>query len=112
SNNVLLSPDGTLLYVTNNTSGQVSAAFFDAATGTVSAGCTSAALRGFDSAFSFLATPVTQLPSGTGSVLYVAEFGQPSSIGVIKVAVSGGTCTLKEVAGSPVPDSSYSLLSI
>lgn len=112
SNNVLLSPDGTLLYVTNNTSGQVSAQFFDTATGVVSGGCISSALRGFDSTFSFLATPATQLPSGTGAVLYVAESGQPSAIGIIDVSSSGGKCTLKEAAGSPVSDPSNSLLSI
>ncbi|MFZ0479172.1 MAG: hypothetical protein WAL71_08480 [Terriglobales bacterium] len=112
SNNVLLSPDGTLLYVSNNTSGQVSAAFFDAATGTVSGSCTSAELRGFDSTFSFLATLATPAPTGTGSELYVAEFGQPSAIGIIQVGSSSGHCTLTEAAGSPVSAPSNGLLSI
>jgi Lactonase, 7-bladed beta-propeller len=113
SNNVLLSPDGTLLYVTNNTSGQVSAAFFDAATGVVSGGCISAELNGFDSSFSFLSAPVAQLSTGTGSVLYLAEFGQPSSIAIVNVSASGGQCTLTEAASSPVSDpNSESLLSI
>jgi hypothetical protein len=113
SNNVLLSPDGTLLYITNNSSGQVTAAFFDATTGTVSGGCVSAQLTGFDDSFSFLASPVTQLTTGTGSVLYLAEFGSPSQIGIINVASSGGACTLTESASSPVTDpNSQSLLSI
>jgi len=111
SNNVRLSPDGTLLYITNNSSGQVTAAFFNASTGTVSGGCVSAQLNGFDDTFSFLSSPVTQLPAGTGSVLYLAEFG--SSIAIINVASSGGTCTLTEAASSPVSDpNSASLLSI
>ncbi|MFZ3263055.1 MAG: beta-propeller fold lactonase family protein [Terriglobales bacterium] len=113
SNNVLLSPDGTLLYIVNNTSGQVSAAFFDTATGVVSGSCISAQLSGFDNTFSFPATLATQLPTGTGSVLYVAEFGQPSAIGVLTVSVSNGQCTLTETAASPVSEpNSQALLSI
>lgn len=45
SSNVWLSPDETLLYISNNFSGQVTAAFFDATTGTVSAGCVSVVLK-------------------------------------------------------------------
>jgi hypothetical protein len=112
SNNVLLSPDGTLLYVANNTSGQVSAAFFDTTTGTVSGGCISPPLKGFDSTYSFLAALVTPGSTGNRSVLYVAEFGQPSAIGVLHVSVSGGACKLSEAAASPVSDPSNSLLSI
>jgi len=112
SNNVLLSPDGTLLYVGSNTSGQVSLAFFDTATGVVSYGCTSALLNGFDSTFAFLATPVLQLQPSAGPVLYVAEFGHPSAVGIINVTASGGTCTLQEASGSPVFVASNSLLSI
>ncbi len=103
SNNVLLSPDGTMLYVTNNTSGQVSAAFFDTTTGTVSPGCISTQLSGFDNANSFAWTAglATQVPAGSGSVLYVAEFGSPSSIGILDVSAGGGQCTLTENAASP-----------
>jgi len=113
SNNVRLSPDGTLIYISNNSSGQVTAAFFDGATGAVSPGCSSRSLKGFDAIFSYLSSPVTQQTTGTGAVLYVAEFGQPSAIGVIDVSVSGGECTLTEAAGSPVADlNSLSLISI
>jgi hypothetical protein len=113
SNNVRLSPDGTLLYITNNSSGQVTAAFFNKTTGRVSPGCISAQLSGFDSNFSFLSTPVTQLPTGNGSVLYLAELGQPSAIAMINVTSAGGKCSLKEAAGSPVIDNnSLSLISI
>jgi hypothetical protein len=113
SNNVTLSPDGTLLYITNNTSGQVTAAFFDLTTGEVSQGCSSAQLAGFDSNFTWLSSPVTQLPTGTGSVLYVAEFGGPSAIAVIDVSSNAGECTLTEDATSPVSEpNSQNLLSI
>ena len=114
SNNVLLSPDGTLLYITNNTSGQVTAAFFDTTTGTISGSCISAQLNGFANTFAFSASAATQLPTGTGSVLYVAENGgYPAAIGIINVSASGGVCTLTEAASSPVFDeNSPSLLSI
>jgi hypothetical protein len=56
---------------------------------------------------------VTQLTTGTGSVLYLAEFGNPSTIAVIDIATTGTTCTLTEEAASPVQDpDSATLLSI
>ena len=113
SNNVVLSPDGTLLYITNTSSGQVTAAFFNAATGKVSPGCTTKELKGFDNQWVFLATPVTELNSGTGSVLYVAEYGSRSGMAVLNVTSSGGKCTLTEASFSPVVDpDSTTLLSI
>jgi 6-phosphogluconolactonase (cycloisomerase 2 family) len=118
SNNVRLSPDGRLLYITNNSSGQVMAAFFDRDKGAVFPGCISAQLNGFDSTFSYLSGAVTEQAKGTGSVLYVAEFGQPSAIAVIDVSIvdgrlSGQRCKLTEAAGSPISDpNSLSLLSI
>jgi hypothetical protein len=46
-------------------------------------------------------------------VLYLAEFGSNSGIGVVKVASSAGKCTLTEAANSPVVDpNSTSLVSI
>ena len=53
----------------------------------------------------------TRDTTGTGNVLYVAEFG--SSIGIVNVTSNGASCTLTEAAGSPVADdSSPGLLSI
>jgi len=113
SNNVALSPDETLLYISNTSTGQVTAAFFDASSGKVSPGCTSLPLKGFDSQWTFLSTPVTELNSGTGSVLYLAEFGASSGIALLNVSSSGGKCKLTETSGSPVVDlNSPSLLSI
>ena len=54
SGNVRLSPDGTLLFVTNGSAGQVTAAYFDAATGQVRPGCTSHTLSGFLYKFAYL----------------------------------------------------------
>jgi hypothetical protein len=113
STNVLLSPDETLLYVGNTASGQVSAAFFDASTGKISTGCSSAPLNGFDVGWIFLGGLVNELNTGTGSVLYVAEFGSSSGIGAINVTSTGTTCTLTEISGSPVLDpNSVTLLSL
>jgi hypothetical protein len=113
SASIYLSPDETLLYIANTGNGKVTAAFFNATTGVLTPGCTSAQLKGFDNEWTFLDSPVTQLNTGTGSVLYLAEFGSPSGMAVVDVTSSGGKCTLTEQAKSPVDDpDSTSLLSI
>jgi hypothetical protein len=113
SSNILLSPDETLLYISNNQSGQVSAAFFDASTGTLSKGCVSHPLKGFVTDWSYTASLALQETTGTGGMIYVAEFGAPSSIGEIKVTSSTGKCTLTESPKSPIADpNSSGLLSI
>lgn len=111
--NVMLSPDETLLYVTNTGTGQVGADFFNATTGKVTLGCISKPLHGFDTNWVFSAAMANELNTGTGSVLYVAEFGSMSGIAEVKVTSSGGKCTLTEAASSPFIDpSSVTLLSI
>jgi hypothetical protein len=46
-------------------------------------------------------------------MVYIAEFGAPSSIGEIEVTSSGGKCTLTESSKSPIADpDSPGLLSI
>jgi len=102
STNAQLSPDGTLIYIPNTGNGKVTAAFFDQTTGKVTPGCVSSTLKGFDSNWTFLSSPVTELNTGTGSLLYVAEFGSISGIAMINVTSSGGKCTLTEAATSPV----------
>ncbi len=113
SNNVYLSPDETLIYITNTGNGKVTAAFFNATTGKVSPGCTSAQLKGFDTNWVFLASAVPELNTGTGSVLYVAENGAFSGMAVVDVTTSRGKCSLTERRSSPVIDpDSTTLLSI
>jgi 6-phosphogluconolactonase (cycloisomerase 2 family) len=113
SSSVLLSPDETLLYISSTQSGRIVAAFFDKTNGTLSKGCTSGPLRGFDSNWAYLGTLATESNSGTGDVVYAAEFGSPSSIAIVNVMSSGGKCTLKESPKSPVIDlQSPGLLSI
>lgn len=105
SNDVYLSPDETLLYISNNRGGTITAAFFDKITGVVSPGCTSAPLHGFNTKWSWTAGIATAMNTGTGQLLYVAEEGPPkSAIALVKITVHGATCTLKELPTSPVPD--------
>ena len=113
SSNIMLSPDETLLYISNTQGDTISAAFFDASTGKLSKGCTSGNLKGYVTDWSYLAGLSLEKTTGTGGVVYVAEFGAPSSIGMIKVKSAGGKCTLKELPKSPVSDpNSPGLLSI
>jgi hypothetical protein len=111
SSNVRLSPDESLLYIANTPVPYVTAAFFNKTTGTVSAGCTSSALNLFYNPWSYVSTLQTRDTTGTGNVLYVAEFG--SYIGILNVSSTGTTCTLTESPDSPVADgSSPGLISI
>ncbi len=108
SNNVMLSPDETLLYISNTQGDRITAAFFDKSTGIITKGCASTRLRGYSIDWSYLGSLALQNHQGTGDTLYVAEFGAPSSIGVVKVTSTGSTCVMKEIAKSPVADSSSS----
>jgi 6-phosphogluconolactonase (cycloisomerase 2 family) len=113
SANIYLSPDETLLYIGNTGTGQLTAAFFNATTGKITPGCTSGILKGFDNTWIFLGSVVTELNTGTGSVVYLAEYGSVSGVAEVGVTSSGGKCTLKEISGSPVQDpNSTTLLSI
>jgi hypothetical protein len=102
SNNILLSPDESLLYITSNSSGQLTAAFFNSATGAVTPGCASKTLKLFDNTWVYASGLGTATNTGTGRQVYVAEYGGPSSIGVVTVQSNGAQCTLSEDAHSPV----------
>jgi hypothetical protein len=113
SSNIMLSPDETLLYISNTQGDRITAAFFDKSTGVLTKGCTSGNLKGYVTDWSYLAGLTLQKTTGTGGTVYVAEFGAPSSIGVVEVTSQSGKCTLKEASGSPVSDpNSPGLLSI
>ena len=118
--NIRLSPDERLLYIANSEAGTVAAAFFDSATGIVSPGCTSPTLQGFNGR-PWLGSVVTRDTTGTGGVVYVAEFGRdyqeinhgPSSeVGILAITSNGTTCTLNETSNSPVTLGSPGVLSI
>jgi 6-phosphogluconolactonase (cycloisomerase 2 family) len=111
SSTVRLSPDQSLIYIGNSQSGNITAAFFNKNTGKVTPGCASATLGGFYNPWSYIGSLATRDTTGTGGVLYAAEFG--SSIAIITVTSDGNTCTLTESAASPVGDDlSPGLLSI
>jgi 6-phosphogluconolactonase (cycloisomerase 2 family) len=113
SSNVTLSPDESMLYVANTEGDSVTALFFDKGTGKLSAGCTSGPLRGISSNFSYLASMVLMGQTGNGSGVYVAEYGSPSWIGIVRLSSSGQKCSLQEDPSSPVEDAnSPGLLSI
>ncbi len=105
SGSVRLSPDETMIFMGNNDGGSVSAAFFDKNTGKVSGGCTSAQLSGFYNPWAFVGSVATRDTTGTGGVLYVAEYGFTGSyLGIVNISSDGSTCTLTESANSEVPD--------
>jgi hypothetical protein len=106
-----LSPDESLIYIGNSQGGNVSAAFFNRNNGKVTGGCVSNQLVNFYNPWSYVGSLATRDTTGTGNVLYAAEFG--SSIAIINVTSTGTTCTLTEAAGSPVTDNlSPGLISI
>jgi 6-phosphogluconolactonase (cycloisomerase 2 family) len=107
ANDVRLSPDETLLYVSDNLSGRVTVAHFNRSTGKLHYGCISKPLRGFGTKWTYSSAIATEAPTGTGSVLWVAEDGlgsSPSSIGIVEVNSKDGKCTLTESAKSPAAD--------
>jgi hypothetical protein len=106
SGNVRLSSDDKLLFVANNSSGQVTAAFFDHVSGKVYPGCTSNILKGFYTNFPYVGNIDLQANPGGGVIVYVPEFGATGKpfIGMLEFAISGTTCTLTESANSPVTD--------
>jgi hypothetical protein len=113
SSNLLLSPDETLLYVSNTQGDVVAAAFFNASTGKLTFGCVSGSLRGYVTDWSYLGSLALETNTGTGSVLYAAEFGSSSGVAVVKVTSANGQCALAEASNSPVADpNSFGLLSI
>ncbi len=113
SSNIMLSPDETLLYISNTQGDHITAAFFDKSTGILTKGCTSGSMKGYVTDWSYLGSLALEGTTGTGGVVYVAEYGAPSSIGMINVKSTGGKCTLKESSKSPVADfDSPGLLSI
>jgi 6-phosphogluconolactonase (cycloisomerase 2 family) len=113
SSNILLSPDETLLYISNTQGDRITAAFFEATTGVLSKGCASDRIKGYVTHWSYLGSLALAKTTGTGEVVYVAEFGSPSSIAEIEVTSASGNCTLQELSKSPASDpNSPGLLSI
>jgi hypothetical protein len=113
ASNVLLSPDETILYISNTQGDVVSAAFFNKNTGEITRGCTSPKIRNYVSAWSYLGGMALQQITGNGGGVFVAEYGAPSGIAALNLTIDGAKCSLQEAADSPTPDEySRGLLSI
>jgi hypothetical protein len=113
SSNIMLSPDETLLYIVATQGDRVVAAFFDKSTGKLSPGCMSGLLKGYSQNWSYVGGLTLATNTGTGEEVYVAEFGSPSSIAMVRVSSLAGKCSLYEAPNSPVADPySPGLLSI
>jgi hypothetical protein len=113
SSNVMLSPDETLLYVVNTQGATVSAIFFAKATGKLSGGCTSGRVKGESANWSYLGGLGFISQTGNGGGVYVAEFGNPSGIAMVRLDSSREKCSLQEASQSPFADpNSPGLLSI
>jgi 6-phosphogluconolactonase (cycloisomerase 2 family) len=113
SSNILLSPDETLLYISNTQGDTISAALFNKTTGKLSPGCVSGKLKGYSTNWSYLSSMMLRDSTGSGGLLYVAEYGATPSIGMVGITTTGGKCTLSEAAGSPFAEvDSAGLLSI
>jgi hypothetical protein len=99
--NLAISPDETQIYYSSPWSGTLGENSFDASTGVVGSGCTTNTLNGYNYWWSYVGQLATQLQTGNGMVLYVAEDGQnrvtgggQSYIGSARIAASG--CRLIE----------------
>jgi hypothetical protein len=113
SSNILLSPDESLLYISNTEGDSVTAASFDSSTGELTFGCVSGKLKGYGLQWSYTGELAAGGNSGSGGVVYVSEFGTTSYIGMVGVSFNGTACVLTELPNSPVTDAnSPGLLSI
>lgn len=115
SNNVRLSPDESLLYISVNSSGEVAAAFFEKTTGVLTRGCTSSPLKGFNTQWKYTLGLASALTTGTGSILWVAEdsqnsFASGSSVGIVQIVSNSGKCALTELPNSPAADTASTAL--
>jgi len=102
SSNIMLSPDETLLYISNTQGDTITAAFFNSSSGQVTFGCKSGLLKNYVTDWTYVSGIALASTTGTGGTVYAAEF--PASIAEVNVTSSGGACTLTEAAGSPVSD--------
>jgi len=110
SNNVLLSPDETVLFVTSNSTGEIGAVQFDKTTGVLNPknSCSSNVLRDFYVSWDYAGGLAFASTSGGGAEVYVAEWGFPSSIGIVDYTPHAKGedefCDLTETSGSPASD--------
>jgi hypothetical protein len=103
SANIHMSPDERFLYVGNISSGQITTLSLDPVKGAVSYACISPVLNGFATNWATTEGMDTEVKTGAGGYLYVAEnaggLSPFSSIGVLAIDENTGCAT--EVPGSP-----------
>jgi 6-phosphogluconolactonase (cycloisomerase 2 family) len=110
SNNVLLSPNESVLFVSNNSTGAIGAVAFDKTTGVVDPAhsCSSNTLKNFLQTWFALAGLALASQTGTGAEVYAAELGFPAGIAIVKYSPhtrgEDEFCDLTETAASPVSD--------
>ena len=113
---VSLSPDESLLYISNNQGGTITAAHFNKTTGAVSASksCMSAVLKNFNNTWFYVGGLTTQnTQTGNGTAVYLAELGfTGSGVGQVNVKTTTSGCTLTETKGSPYADPTGFVLSV
>jgi 6-phosphogluconolactonase (cycloisomerase 2 family) len=114
SSNIMLSPDESILYISNTQGDQVTAAFWDKTLGKPTGkGCVTGKIVGYSTDWSYLGGLGLASGTGTGSGIYVAEFGAPASIAMLTVSSANGKCSIAEASNSPVADAaSPGLISI
>ena len=93
SSNVFLSPDETMLYVSDTQGDRVSAVFFNQDTGQISGGCLSNLLKGYSShSVLYRGGWRSRRPrKEDGGGVYMRLSGSPT-IAMVKVTSSGGRC--------------------
>jgi 6-phosphogluconolactonase (cycloisomerase 2 family) len=106
SNNVWLSPDETVLYVSNNVGFQVTTLRFSetaAAGHRLAFACISSILKNpIGGTIYYTGSMATESGTGKGGYLYVAEYGNPSAVALLQIPANG--CPA-EVSGSPFTNS-------
>jgi hypothetical protein len=106
SSNLWLSPDETVLYVSNNVSLQITTLTFreSAAAGhRLAFACLSSVLKNPVGGTNYNTGGLaTEAATGKGGYLYVAEWGNPSAVGLMQIPSNG---CVTEVSGSPFVNS-------
>jgi hypothetical protein len=92
---IWLSPDDTLLYLSNFSSNSVTAAAFDQNNGEVAEEC-----MGIFRGIGYFSGLATASQAGAGGVLFVVEADQ--GIGVAKVTSASRSCSIEEESSSPM----------
>lgn len=101
---IWISPDNATVYLSNFSSGTVTAAFLDQTTGILTQGCVSSKLSGWGQLWIGPGGLGTANRTGSGGALYVTE--PDTYIAITELRTNGAACTFVEAPDSPINDSS------